>query len=262
MKLLAKLLLMILVSIGQQNQIVTENRIESKQTDIRLREIVRFYQDYLDYVTNSIIYSNNSTVFGKKKPSPMLRNPLSSFNIIMNFNFDGTMGLLMMDGTHREIYRDSGHCPHGYMYDPISNLCRQIFCIDGFELKHNDNKCIPNENATFAAVDKNIRMKFDLNILNDYVHCSREDGQVSCDMSFLGMLISDFVESFDVNTERFKDIVVLRQDFYDFNKSDFDWDLVNATLEGLGDLNRAQKLQIALTISDTSVANGKVVCFN
>jgi hypothetical protein len=81
-------------------------------------------------------------------------------------------------------------------------------------------------------------------------------------MSFLGMLISDFVESFDVNTERFKDIVVLRQDFYDFNKSDFDWDLVNATLEGLGDLNRAQKLQIALTISDTSVANGKVDCFN
>lgn len=238
------------------------------QTDLSIidktfDEIAHFYQDYFDHVTDSSYYSNYS--IHAHSTLNIAKNPLSSFNIIMNFNFDGTTGLLLMDSNREVTFHDTGHCPHGYMYDPILNVCRQIFCLDGFELNDNDEKCLPNENATIAAKDKDIRIKLDLNILNDYLVCKKEhDGTMCCGLEFLEALVNTFAELFEVKPERFQDVKVLGQNFDKFNQNDFDWQFVNNETTGwLNDtlILGTQRLKIEFTILDATESQKKVTLY-
>lgn len=97
----------------------------------RLTEISSFYISYFKNITNLRLGATHDDI----NNADMARNPLQSFNILMNFNFDGTTGLIVMDQNNQQVvWTDRGHCPHGYMYDPTVSTCRQIFCEEGESL--------------------------------------------------------------------------------------------------------------------------------
>ncbi len=100
----------------------------------RLNNITKFYKAYLNTATNLTVYSLNkkeSSALNVKNNIFISRNPMASFHILMNFNFDGTTGLVLMDQDKQIFWADKGYCSHGYMYDPLNNICRQMFCTEG-----------------------------------------------------------------------------------------------------------------------------------
>jgi hypothetical protein len=113
--------------------ITTSSTTADYLTD-RLQNITNFYKAYLNSATKLPIYNlnvTNSSALNTNNNAFMTRNPMQSFHILMNFNFDGTTGLVLMDQDNQVFWTDRGYCPHGYMYDPLNNICRQIFCTEG-----------------------------------------------------------------------------------------------------------------------------------
>lgn len=65
------------------------------------------------------------------------RNP-QPFTILMNFQNDGTMSLQIFN-QDQTSWTDQGRCRHGQMYDPVSNVCRDVFCAQGYVLRPQGN---------------------------------------------------------------------------------------------------------------------------
>jgi hypothetical protein len=61
------------------------------------------------------------------------RNP-QPFTILMNFQNDGTMSLQIFN-QDQTSWTDQGRCRYGQMYDPVSNVCRDVFCAQGYVLR-------------------------------------------------------------------------------------------------------------------------------
>lgn len=61
------------------------------------------------------------------------RNP-QPFTILMNFQNDGTMSLMVYNQDSTS-WTQQGRCRHGQMYDPVSNVCRDVFCAQGYVLR-------------------------------------------------------------------------------------------------------------------------------
>ena len=60
------------------------------------------------------------------------RNP-QPFTILMNFQNDGTTSMQILQGS--TYWTDQGRCRHGQIYDPITGVCRDVFCAQGFVLR-------------------------------------------------------------------------------------------------------------------------------
>lgn len=62
----------------------------------------------------------------------LTRNP-QPFTILMNFQNDGTTSVqIFQDNTY---WTDQGRCRHGQIFDPVSGVCRDVFCTQGFVLR-------------------------------------------------------------------------------------------------------------------------------
>lgn len=70
------------------------------------------------------------------------KNP-QPFTILMNFQNDGTMSLMVYN-QDQTSWSDQGRCRHGQMYDPVSNVCRDVFCAQGYVLR--PQGCVLDEN--------------------------------------------------------------------------------------------------------------------
>ena len=124
-----------LIANQSQNNILTN----------QFKKLALFYYDYYEnFETHLINELGNGNLIPKDFTSyKILRNPMQSFSLVMNFNFNGNTELTFKGEDDKTYWQDQGICPHGYVYVPQVNACRELFCVEGFGLT--DEDCIETE---------------------------------------------------------------------------------------------------------------------
>lgn len=228
---------------------ITANYSQKNILTNQFEKIALFYYDYYENFEASLINELSHTqTLPESYRKNILRSPLQSFSLVMNFNFNGNTELTFKGEDDKTYWQDQGICPHGYLYVPQVNACRELFCVEGFELTN--EACIELENTNLTSKPDGLKLRLYISFIREYIPCQKSEyEEIDCDDTFIYKIMNHFNSLIDVSNDRFKDIKILQEDFVDFNANNYDWKLVNNTDDYK---SKAQILKVEITVLEKS----------
>lgn len=143
-----------------------------------------------------------------------------SFTILMDFQNDGTTSFQILN-QNNAFWSDSGKCRHGQIYDPLTGICRDVFCAHGYML--GPNGCVPdsNQNSSYYEPIKkpSPEMKLEITLkhymcvfivgYNDTNECEHERVLNPTNTTLLKALRASFSRLLNVNIERIQNMSLI-----------------------------------------------------
>jgi hypothetical protein len=124
---------------------------------IRTSETLKHFKIYSQINGSNLQSSNNkSRVKTIRRPPPL--------SILMNFQNDGTTSMQIYD-KHNVYWTDNGLCKHGQIFDPNVNMCRHVFCTEGYT--HTKTGCeVDTKHGSIKRPIAHNTNEYELTILN------------------------------------------------------------------------------------------------
>lgn len=147
--------------------------------------------------------------------------PPSSLSILMNFDQYGTSSVQLANAGQIYWSDTSSRCRHGKIYDPLRKICRDMFCLNGYQL--GPQGCVPVANANLTNVihKSDWEISVELNLVN--VLCSLLYDSAECvgitnlplvnESTFPEQFQFTLTQKLNVNMRRLENLEVISVDF-------------------------------------------------
>lgn len=146
-----------------------------------------------------------------------------SFAILMNFQSDGTSSYQFINQDCKLMAAMSGMCSIGEIYNPVLNVCQQIFCMEGYTFtSHGCVSIESNQTAIDSQPIKNppeeiqieltVLHKFCLNLVgfNDTLNCSHH--LILKSDSFLNNFKDSLSKVLGISRDRIDNLTIISHD--------------------------------------------------
>lgn len=176
----------------------------------------------------------NEPIYSNRGPQP--------FTIFMNFQDDGTTSLQILSQQNM-YWSDIGNCRHGQIFDPVTGICRDVFCVEGYIL--GPNGCVQDANFNKTEYSEPIKkppaeMKIQITLIHKLcVHFHDLNYTVPCehkkvmnpDKNLLEALKTSFAKVLHINISRIDNFSLVSYEIHNdtiiqyLTRSEYDYDV-------------------------------------